>query len=198
MVAGVVAVLAASQIAFAADRAPTTYGDVYRVAPSGAVTNLTHDPAADVFPAASLDGKHVAFARQRAGSVQIDVVDSNGHGLRAVSPRLAGGGLHNGVVAAITWAPDSRRLAVVLSRAGSAPTLFLTSLSGGWRAAEHGLASAPPAWSSDGRLVAVTSAAGLVDVVDAARGRRIWRAAGEGDSAWSRSGLLAVHRNSTT
>jgi Tol biopolymer transport system component len=198
MVAGVVAVLAASQIAFAANGAPTSYGDIYRVAPGGAVTNLTHDPAADVAPAASPDGKHVAFARQRATTVQVYVVGADGRGLRAVSPRLPGGGLRNGIAATIAWAPDSRRLVVELSRAGSGSTLYLTSMAGGWRAIATGLGLAPPAWSPDGRLVAATSPVGLVDVVDVARGRRVWRVAGTGAPAWSQSGLLAVHQNSTT
>jgi len=198
MVAGVVAALAASQIAFAANGAPTTYGDIYRVAPNGAVTNLTHDPAADVSPAASPDGRHIAFARQRASTVQVDVVGSDGRGLRAVSPRLAGGGLRNGVAVSIAWAPDGRRVAVELSRGGSGSTLYVTSVGGRWRAIDHGLGQSPPAWSADGRLVAVTTTAGLVDVVGATSGTRVFRVAGTGAPAWSHGGLLAVHQNSTT
>lgn len=198
MVMGVVAALAASQIAFAANGAPTSYGDIYRVAPNGAVTNLTHDPAADVAPAASPDGRYVAFARQRATTVQVDVVGADGRGLRAVSPRLPGGGMRTGIAASIAWAPDSRRFVVELSRGGSASTLYLTSARGGWRAVDAGLGQAPPAWSPDGRLVAATSTSGLVDVVDVARGMRVWRVAGTAAPAWSRSSLLAVHRNSTT
>jgi Tol biopolymer transport system component len=192
------AAVAASQIAFAANRAPTTYGDIYRVAPSGAVTNLTHEPAADVAPAASPDGRYVAFARQRASTVQVDVVRSDGRVSRAVSPVLAGGGTRGGVEASIAWAPDSRRFVIELSRSGSGSTLYVSSVRGGWRAIDKGLGLAPPAWSADGRLVAATSTAGLVDVVDVARGRRSWRAAGVGAPAWSRDGLLAVHQNTTT
>jgi WD40 repeat protein len=85
----------------------------------------------------------------------------------------------------------------VLGRGGSASSLYLTSVAGGWRAADHGLVQSPT-WSADGRLVAATSTGGFVDVVDTRTGRRIWRAAGEGAAAWSASGVLAVHQNSTT
>src|SRR3954447_10933974 len=95
MVAGVVALLAASHIAFAADRAPTTYGEIYRVAPSGHITNLSRSPAADTYPEVSPDAHLVAFARERAASVQVYVVRIDGRGLHAVSPRLPGGGLHD-------------------------------------------------------------------------------------------------------
>ena len=198
MVTGVVALLAASQIAFAANGAPTTYGDIYRVAPNGAVTNLTHDPAADIYPAVSPDGKRIAFARQRASTVQVDVVGSDGRGLHAVSPQLPGGGLRQGIAAALAWAPDSRRFAIELSRGGSGSVLYLASATGGWRAVDRGLGLSPPAWSADGRLVAATSTAGLVDVVDTATGKRVFRVAGVSAPAWSHSGLLAVHQNSTT
>ena len=53
---------AVSQIVFAADRTPSTYGEIYSVAASGKVTNLSRSPAADTSPAGSPDGKHVAAA----------------------------------------------------------------------------------------------------------------------------------------
>src|SRR3954453_9452339 len=111
MVAGVGAVLAASQIVFAEDRAPSPYGEVYSVAPSGKVTNLSRSPAADTSPSGSPDGKHVAFARVRGGRVRILVADTDGKGLPPVSPPLARVGPHDGSVTSISWTPDSRRLA---------------------------------------------------------------------------------------
>ena len=105
MVAGLVAALAASQIVFAADRTPSTYGEIYSVAASGKVTNLSRSPAADMFPAGSPDGKHVAFASVRGGRLRIFVVGSDGRGLHPVSPPLVRVRPHDGVVASIVGAP---------------------------------------------------------------------------------------------
>src|SRR5579884_3058302 len=91
------------RIAFAADRAPTSYGEIYRVGADGTVLNLTRSPAVDQFPAASPDGKLVAFVRGRAHTLQVDVVGGDGRGLHAVGPPLAGGGWRDGVAAAISW-----------------------------------------------------------------------------------------------
>jgi Tol biopolymer transport system component len=194
MVAGVVAALAASQIVFAANNAPTTYGEIYVVAPSGAVRNVTRDPAADVVPAVSPDGRRIAFARERASSVQIYVVGTDGRGLRAVSPRLDGGGLHDGGVNAIAWSPDGRRLAVVRTSLGTA--LYVGTLGGGWRRVSQEAQDAP-VWSPDGSRLAFATAKGLVRVVSPT-GRRLWDASGDGVPAWSKQGLLAVHQNSET
>ena len=193
----VVAVLAASQIVFAADRTPSTYGEVYSVSAGGKVTNLSRSPAADTFPAGSPDGKHVAFASVRGGRVRIFVVGSNGKGLHAVSPPLARVRPHDGVVASIEWAPDSRRLAVQLNVDSSRPTLYLTSLAGGWRGVAHGLVQQHAAWSRDGRRLAFATAAGLVQVIDAS-GHKLWSVGGEGAPDWSRDGRLAVAQSSTT
>src|SRR4051812_24897825 len=127
MVAGVVAALAASQIVFAADRTPSTYGEVYSVAPSGKVTNLSRSPAADTSPAGSPDGKRVAFASARGGRVRIFVVGTDGKGLHPVSPPLASIGPHDGSVTSISWAPDSRRLAAVVSVGGGQPSLYVSN-----------------------------------------------------------------------
>lgn len=194
MVAGVVAALAASQIVFAANNAPATYGDIYVVSPSGAVKNVTHDPAADAVPAVSPDGRRIAFARERASSVQIYVVGTDGRGLRAVSPRLAGGGLHDGGVNAIAWSPDGGRLAVV--RSSTTSSLYIGTVGGAWkRVSQH--AQLQPAWSPDGTKLAFNTNAGLIRVVSPS-GRRLWDASGDGVPAWSQHGLLAVHQNMET
>jgi dipeptidyl aminopeptidase/acylaminoacyl peptidase len=196
MIAGVLAALALaaaapSHIAFAADRAPATYGEIYRVAANGAVTNLSRSPAADRFPAASPDGRHVAFLRIRAHSVRLYVVGSDGRGVVAVSPAIAG----EGSFASVRWAPDSRRFAVVLTFGGAAGALYVGELGGGWRRVARAVAQTPPAWSFDSTRLAYVTPAALVRVISPA-GRRLWSTTGEGAPAWSRSGLLAVHANS--
>jgi Tol biopolymer transport system component len=192
--AAVALAVAPSQIAFAANNAPATYGEIYVVTPSGAVRNVSHDPAADTTPAVSPDGRRIAFARERASSVQIYVVGTDGRGLRPVSPRLAGGGLHDGGVNAIAWSPDGRRLAVLRSAATSG--LYIGVLGGAWKRVST-QAQQQPVWSRDGSKLAFATNAGLVRVVSPT-GRRLWDASGDGVPAWSAHGLLAVHQNTQT
>src|SRR3954452_16669199 len=161
MVAGVVAVLAASQIVFAADRAPSTYGEVYSVAPSGKVTNLSRSPAADTSPAGSPDGKHVAFASVRGGRVRIFVVGTDGKGLHPVSPPLASIGPHDGSVTSIAWAPDSRRLAAVVSVGGGSPSLYVSNP---WHVVARHAGPTSASWSPDGQRLAFATTSGLVRI----------------------------------
>ena len=58
---------AAPLIVFAADRAPTVTGDIYRVDASGRVANLTHSPWQETTPVVSPNGKVVAFVSDRSG-----------------------------------------------------------------------------------------------------------------------------------
>ena len=197
MLAGVVAVLAASQIVFAADRTPSTYGEIYSVTANGKVTNLSRSPAADTSPAGSPDGKHVAFVSVRGGRVRVFAVGADGKGLHAVSPALARVGPHDSVFASLVWAPDNRRLAVQLNVDSARAALYLTSTGGGWRAVAHGLAQRPLAWSRDGTRLAFATGGGSIQVIDLS-GRRLWAVGGEGTPAWSQDGRLAVAQNSTT
>src|SRR4051812_3633076 len=197
MLAAVLAALALtgatpSHIAFSASRTPTSFGEIYRVAPNGAVTNLTHNPAADVDPSVSPNGKLVAFARLRAKAAQMYVVGTDGRGLHAVSPPIPGAGLHDGAAITIAWSPDNRHFSV-LRTSTSTVTLALDSTTGGYRSVARGLSAARAAWSHDGRRIAVSTAAGLVDVLDSSPGRLLWKVAGQGTSDWSSHGLLAVH-----
>jgi Tol biopolymer transport system component len=183
-----------SRIAFAADRAATEYGEIYRVAPDGTRIDLSRSPAADTAPASSLDGEHVAFVSVRGGRIRVYVVGSDARGLRAVSPPLAAVGPHGDPVAWIAWAPDNRRLAVVLGT-----SLHLTSIAGGWRTVARNAAPRPAAWSHDGERIAFATSAGLVQVLDTRTGRKLWNAGGgTGTPGWSSHGLLAIQQNSTT
>jgi len=194
--AAVALAVAPSHIAFAADRLPASMGEIYRVAANGAITNLTHSPASEVQATAAPDGKWIAFVRVRLSNVQIYVVGSTGRGLHAVSPPLSSFALGGGGVDSIAWSPDSERLAVV-RYVDNRTILYVGGRRGGWRAVAHGASGQPAAWSSDGSKLAFPTSTGLIRVVTAS-GRSLWRAGGLGTPAWSQSGLLAVHANSTT
>src|SRR3569833_3037782 len=131
--------LAASTLAFAANGAPTPYGDIYRVAPNGAVTNLTHDPAAEIAPVTSPDGKRIAFVRLGVTRAQVVVMNSDGTRVHAVSPKLGDATVYAGGLNSIAWSPDGRRLAVaVTGRDVNATSLYVTSVNGGWRHFDSG------------------------------------------------------------
>lgn len=53
--------------------------DIYSICPDGTnLTQLTNDPAADVDPVWSPDGRRIAFASFRTGSSQVYLMDANG------------------------------------------------------------------------------------------------------------------------
>ena len=106
-----------SPIVFAADRAPTVTGEVYRLDPSGHRVDLSKSLYQDIDPAASPDGKHVAFFSDRGGRAHAYEVDIDGRGLHKVGPSLqAPVGECNPRVA---WQPGSTHFVVNACTSGS-------------------------------------------------------------------------------
>ena len=68
-----------------------------------ALTQLTNDPASDIQPVFSPDGKRVAFASNRSGSWEIYVVDLDGNPLRQVT-QGGGDSMHP------SWSRDGSQL----------------------------------------------------------------------------------------
>jgi len=67
------------------------------------VTQLTTDPASDIQPEVSPDGRHVAFASNRSGSWEIYLMRTDGKSIRQLT-RGGGDNLHP------SWSPDGSRV----------------------------------------------------------------------------------------
>ncbi|HEY6461896.1 MAG TPA: LpqB family beta-propeller domain-containing protein, partial [Polyangiaceae bacterium] len=178
-----------SLIVFAADRAPTVSGDVYRADWNGRVVNLTHSAWQETNPVVSPNGRLVAFVSDRDGG-GFWMVGVNGRGLRLVSEK----GFPSEYGPELAWSPDSRML--VYTTGGTnhpVQTLWLT----GPGAAPRPLARAKelfaPAWSPDGRLVTVaTDGSGAVDAFTPT-GTHAWHVSSGGRPiGWSSKGLFAT------
>jgi Tol biopolymer transport system component len=71
---------------FAADRAPSLNGEIYRLDRDGRRVDLSNSPAVDSAAAVSPNGKLVAFKSNHGGKVALYTVRIDGTGLRRVSP----------------------------------------------------------------------------------------------------------------
>jgi Tol biopolymer transport system component len=96
---------APAPIVFAADRAPTVTGEIWRLDPSGRRVNLTHSPYTDSYPAVSWDGRHVAFLSDRTAGTSLYEVGIGGRGLKRVGPPVLYQHL-GGCDPELAWAPN--------------------------------------------------------------------------------------------
>ncbi len=111
-----------------------------------AVTQLTSDPASDIQPAFSPDGKHVAFASNRSGNWDIWVTDAGGGPAVQVT---------NGVADEVhpSWSPDGTKMVFCsLPSNGGQWELWITDAAGGAsrRFVGYGLF---PEWSPAGDTI---------------------------------------------
>lgn len=82
--------------------------DIYTMRPDGSgLTNLTKDPARDVDPYWSPDGKRIAFLSDRAGYMQIFTMNADGSDVFQVTRREA----DHEFAGADPWSPDGSMLA---------------------------------------------------------------------------------------
>ena len=85
-------------------------GDIWTVPTAGGVAKpLTQNPAKDVTPKYSPDGKEIAFVSDRDGSSQVYVMPATGGAPRQVTYHTAGYLLHE-------WAPDGNHVLVSVMR----------------------------------------------------------------------------------
>jgi Tol biopolymer transport system component len=179
-----------SQIVFAADRAPSVTGEVYRLDPNGRRVDLSKSPYRDTNPAVSSDGKRVAFLSDRDGTTALYEVGIDGR--RLVRLGLSVAPLPDaGCQPQLAWQPRGDVLAVAacdslegrlwIVRQGRKPLKLLQR-----KSALVGLS-----WSPDGRVLVASPFRGVFRAFDA-EGRTLWNADGSCCGSWSQQGLFAL------
>lgn len=132
------------KIAFSSIR--TGNSDIYTINPDGSgLTQLTNDPAPEVDPAWSADGKRIAFSRRLPNATdEINVMDADGSNRRLVYDQTEYPGRP-------AWSPDGSELAMygiyVIPADGPCCQRRLVS-------PELDYSNRDPAWSPDGNKIA--------------------------------------------
>lgn len=180
-----------SGIVFAADRAPSLTGEIYRLDPNGHRVDLSRSPYQDTNPAVSFDGRKVAFLSDRSGRTSLYEVGIDGRGLVRLGLSLPPPS-QDDCVPDPAWQPHGTTLAVAacgsskgwlwIVRPGHKP---LEVLSG--KSSVQG-----PYWSPDGHMLVAWNSLGTLHAISP-DGHTLWTGRASGFSAaWSRGGLLAV------
>lgn len=171
-----------SLIVFAADRAPSISGEVFRADWNGRVVNLTHSPWRDTQPVVSPDGRRIAFLSDRGGAVALWLMRIDGSGLTRV-PTVR---LPRDQYVQIAWSPQGTTIALTANG-----ELSLAAPGGHPRALARAAALGSLWWSPDGTIIVVHTE-GSVDAYTPA-GARAWSvSAGPGGFGWSAQGLFAT------
>lgn len=126
--------------------------EIYLHEGDGDPTNLTNNPAHDLFPAWSSDGKRIAFASNRHGAYNIHVMNADGSDETTLTNERKGSKFS---CMTPTWSPDGERIAYVRQE-GSNSTLISVQTDGD---RERILAESAwdPAWSPAGDKIVFTS-----------------------------------------
>ena len=115
------------------------------------LVRLTNNPAYDISPACSPDGRKIAFASNRTGNFEIFVMNPDG-----TNPlRLTNDPARDDTPC---WSPDGSKIAFSSSRDGN-PEIYVIDADGKnpMRLTHHGRADRSPSWSPDSRKIAFES-----------------------------------------
>jgi CubicO group peptidase (beta-lactamase class C family) len=127
--------------------------DLFTVDADGSPTaRITHDAEPDATPAWSPDGSELAFARGAPNDTDLYVIGPDGTGLERLTDL-------DGWEGAATWSPDGARIAFVhdttdVNGWGHPGELWVIDRDGSGLEPLRPEATANPAWSPDGRLIA--------------------------------------------
>jgi TolB protein len=141
---------------------------------------LTNDPALDLSPSWSPDGKRIAFVSDRAGSPQIYLMNADGSGVR----RLTFQGNYNQTP---QWSPRGDLLAFTARDERKVFDLFVVAVESGKIdriTQDQGRTNEDPTWAPNGRLLAYRSdrsGAAQLLVADPKGDRQTAVAGGAGD-----------------
>lgn len=138
------------QIAFQSER-DGNY-EIYVATLDGTSFNrITNDPAVDVFPAWSPDGKQIVFCSDRNGDPDIFTMNMDGSGLKQITSS-------KGDDALPAWSPDGKQIAFSSNRDGD-DEIYVMDRDGGTiqQLTNNSDMDIFPAWSPDGKRIAFTS-----------------------------------------
>ena len=184
---------APAPIVFAANRAPTVTGEIYRLDPNGRRVDLSRSAAQDTNPAVSSDGRQVAFVSDRGGTAGVYEVGIGGGGLVRIARRVASTD-QNGGLPGLAWQPNGALLAlstgdaVSILQRGYKPITFHKSRFG----VSQPYPGVPQPWSPDGQVLLLSQGSNKLRAVSP-QGLTLWtQQAGYPIGGWSSQGLVAV------
>jgi len=176
------------QIAFQTERDGNF--EIYIASADGTRLNrITNNPAVDVFPAWSPDGKQLVFSSDRNGDPDIYIVNVDGSGLKQITEQ-------EGDDALPAWSPDGSRIAFSSNRDGD-DEIYVMDRNGGnvKQLTNNSDMDVFPAWSPDGERIVFSSNRDVnfeiyVMNLDGSNLRRLTEDAGmDANPAWSPDGL---------
>jgi Tol biopolymer transport system component len=140
------------------DARTTNNWEIYTVNADGSgLAKLTNNPAIDLSPSWSPDGRKIAFMRNGANvtnsgtAENIYVMNADGTGQKRLTD--------TNVDSDPAWSPDGSKIAFISGRAGGSHDIFIMDADGGnvRRLTNNGRLNFSPFWSPDGTKVAFVS-----------------------------------------